>query len=196
MLEEEKTSAEAEPVPEDEAKEAVTEKKVTKGKKAKVSTDKKAPVTKPKKVKAPASQHPKYSVMIESAIKALAERSGSSRQAILKYVTANYDLEPKKAASQLKLALKRAVAGGQLKMAKQSGKGAGCYKLSSGAEGGKKTKPKKKTEESLLPPTKKETKIKKKAVVKKPPAPKKVLVKKPATKKSAQKISKKSPKKK
>ena len=196
-MEEAISSVETEPVPAAEDKETVPEKKVTKGKKGKVSTDKKVPVTKAKKAKAPASHHPKYSVMIESAIKALAERSGSSRQAILKYVTANYDLEPKKAASQLKLALKRAVAGGQLKMAKQSGKGAGCYKLSSGAEDGKKTKPKKKKEESSsLPHTKKETKSKKKVVVTKQPATKKVLVKKPATKKSAQKISKKSPKKK
>ena len=79
-----------------ETKEIPTEKKVVKRKKVKVSTDTKSPsVTKLKKDKLPASQHPKYSVMIESAIKALKERNGSSRQAILKYVTANYALDPK-----------------------------------------------------------------------------------------------------
>ena len=38
--------------------------------------------TKPKKE----ATHPKYSEMIQSAVKALKERSGSSRQAILKYI--------------------------------------------------------------------------------------------------------------
>ena len=178
-----------------EVKATVTEKKVSKGKKAKVSSsDKKAAGTKLKKVKA--SNHPKYSVMIESAIKALKERNGSSRQAILKYVTANYSLEPKKAAIQLRLALKRAVATGSLKMAKLSGKGAGCYKLNSAPESTKSKNTKPKSKPDPLPPAKKETKTKKKADVKKQPEAKKAVVKKPATKKSAQKSSKKSVKKK
>merc|ERR1719510_2162009 len=108
------------------------------------------PVAKTKKVKAAAS-HPKYLVMIESAIKALKERNGSSRQAILKYIIANYSLESKKAATQLRLSLKRSVAGGSLKMAKESGKGAGCYKLNAPEES-KKAKPKKKAEAESLPP--------------------------------------------
>ena len=180
-----------------EVKATVTEKKVSKGKKAKVSSsDKKAAGTKLKKVKATTSNHPKYSVMIESAIKALKERNGSSRQAILKYVTANYSLEPKKAAIQLRLALKRAVATGSLKMAKLSGKGAGCYKLNSAPESTKSKNTKPKSKPDPLPPAKKETKTKKKAAVKKQPEAKKAVVKKPATKKSAQKSSKKSVKKK
>ena len=140
MIEDEVTTA---PAP--ETKETVVaDKKVAKGPKGKVSkaADKKAPVAKIKKAKPAASNHPKYSLMIESAIKALKERNGSSRQAILKYITVNYGLESKKAATQLRLSLKRAVAAGSLKMAKESGKGAGCYKLS-GPEENKKTKPNK-----------------------------------------------------
>ena len=46
-------------------------------------------VKKAAKPKKPAS-HPKYSEMIAAALGALKERSGSSRQAILKYIQANY----------------------------------------------------------------------------------------------------------
>ena len=193
MLEDEVTQA-----PAQETTEMIADKKVGKGPKGKVSkaADKKTPVGKIKKVKAAASTHPKYSVMVESAIKALKERNGSSRQAILKYIIANYSLDSKKAATQLRLSLKRSVAGGSLKMAKESGKGAGCYKLNAPEES-KKTKPKKKAEaESLPPPAKKKEKSKKKAATKKPEAKKAQIVKKPATKKSAPKSSKKSPKKK
>merc|ERR1712137_862493 len=80
------------------------------------------------KPKAPAA-HPKYSVMIAAAITALKSRTGSSRQAILKYICANYKVDAAKAAVQVKLALKRGVTKGALKMAKASGKGAGCFKL-------------------------------------------------------------------
>merc|ERR1712048_1538667 len=73
--------------------------------------------------------HPKYSVMIAAAITALKSRTGSSRQAILKYIVANYKVDAAKAAVQLRLALKRGVAKGALEAAKASGKGAGCYKL-------------------------------------------------------------------
>merc|ERR1712038_7756 len=164
MLEDEVSQA-----PVQETKEVPADKKVGKGAKVKVSkaaADKKTPVGKIKKVKAAASNHPKYSVMVESAIKALKERNGSSRQAILKYIIANYSLESKQAATQLRLSLKRAVAGGSLKMAKESGKGAGCYKLAAPEES-KKTKPKKKPE-SLPPPAKKKEKPKKKVAAKKP----------------------------
>merc|ERR1711902_121839 len=61
-----------------------------------------APAKKASKPKAPAA-HPKYSVMIAAAITALKDRTGSSRQAILKYICANYKVDvakvekPKKA---------------------------------------------------------------------------------------------------
>ena len=43
----------------------------------------------PAKPKKPA-EHPTYAVMIGAAIAALKDRTGSSRQAILKYICANY----------------------------------------------------------------------------------------------------------
>merc|ERR1712025_654364 len=80
------------------------------------------------KPKAPAA-HPKYSVMIAAAITALKSRTGSSRQAILKYIVANYKVDAAKAATQVRLALKRGVAKGTLKAAKATGKGTGCFKV-------------------------------------------------------------------
>merc|ERR1711936_766327 len=85
---------------------------------------------KPAKAKT-APSHPTYSVMITAAVGASKDRTGSSRQAILKYICANYKVDDKKAATQTRLALKRMTAGGELRMAKDKGKGAGCYKLAS-----------------------------------------------------------------
>merc|ERR1712109_52016 len=73
--------------------------------------------------------HPKYSVMIAAAITALKDRTGSSRQAILKYICANYKVDASKAGQHLRMALKASIKKGSLKMAKESGKGAGCFKL-------------------------------------------------------------------
>merc|ERR1712029_654508 len=117
-------------------------------------------VTKPKKP----AEHPTYAVMIAAAIAGLKYRTGSSRQAILKYICANYKVDAAKATVHLRLALKSGIAKGSLKMAKESGKGAGCYKLAE--------KPKK------------EKKPKKPAAAKKPAA-KKPAAKKPAAKKPA-----------
>jgi histone H1/5 len=52
-------------------------------------TPKAAKVVKPKAPKAPAA-HPKFLDMIKAAVAALKERNGSSRQALVKYVMANY----------------------------------------------------------------------------------------------------------
>ena len=46
----------------------------------------------PAKPKKPA-EHPTYAVMIGAAIAALKDRTGSSRQAILKYICANYKVD-------------------------------------------------------------------------------------------------------
>merc|ERR1719239_1347891 len=100
-----------------------------------------------------APSHPTYSVLITAAVGALKDRTGSSRQAILKYICANYKVEDKKAATQTRLALKRMTAGGELKMAKDKGKGAGCYKLA-GSEKADKPAPAKKAKK----PAKKEKK--------------------------------------
>merc|ERR1712025_74419 len=126
-----------------------------------------APAKKASKPKAPAA-HPKYSVMIAAAITSLKDRTGSSRQAILKYISANYKVDAAKAAVQVRLALKRGVAKGALKMARASGKGAGSYKVV------KADKPKK-------------VKKAKKPKAKKPKPAAKKAAKKPAAKKAAKK---------
>merc|ERR1712024_427418 len=90
-------------------------------------TDAKPAAKKAAKPKAPAA-HPKYSVMIAAAA-ALKDRTGSSRQAILKYVCANYKVDAAKAGQHLRMALKAGIKKGSLKMAKESGKGAGKFKL-------------------------------------------------------------------
>merc|ERR1711874_327111 len=56
-------------------------------------------VVKAKKVAKPAA-HPPFKAMILTAIKALKERGGSSRQAILKYVVANNKVDAAKAAGK------------------------------------------------------------------------------------------------
>merc|ERR1712226_1392789 len=147
-----------------------------------------ADAAKPKKVakpKAPAA-HPKYSVMIAAAIAALKDRTGSSRQAILKYICANYKVDAAKAGQHLRMALKAGIKKGTLKMAKESGKGAGCFKLV------KVEKPKK---VKAVKPKKPAAKKAKKPAAKKPAAkPKKAAAKKPAkAKKAAKKPAAKKP---
>lgn len=76
--------------------------------------------------------HPPTSEMVNSAIKNLKERGGSSLQAIKKYVSANYKVDAEKLSPFIKKYLKSAVASGGLVQTK--GKGAsGSFKLSSGA---------------------------------------------------------------
>merc|ERR1712106_114635 len=143
-----------------------------------------APAPKVKKApKAPAA-HPKYSVMIAAAITTLKDRTGSSRQAILKSIVANNKVDAAKAAVQVRLALKRGVVKGALKMARATGKGAGSYKLV------KVVKPKK-VKKAKKPKAKKVKKAKKPAV-KKAKKPKKAA-KKPAAKKAAKKQAAKNP---
>merc|ERR1712203_592637 len=120
----------------------------------------------PKAKKAPAA-HPKYSVMIATAITALKNRTGSSRAAIIKYIVANNKVDAASAAVQVRLALKRGVAKGALKTAAASGKNAGSYKLE------KAEKPAKAKKAPKKPAAKK--------------AAKKPAGKKPAAKKAAKK---------
>merc|ERR1712106_1086566 len=140
--------------------------------------------------KAPAA-HPKYSVMIATAITTLKDRTGSSRQAILKHICANNKVDAAKAAVQVRLALKRGVAKGTLKMARASGKGAGSYKVVKVEKPKKvkkakkpKAKKPKKVKKAKKPAAKKAKKPKKAA---KKPAAKKPAAKKPAAKKPAAK---------
>merc|ERR1711878_124323 len=158
-----------------------------------------AKAVKAKKPKAPAA-HPKYSVMIAAAIKALKDRTGSSRQAIMKYICANYKVDAAKAGVPLRLALKKGVAAGTLKMGGAAGKkGAGSFKLGEKAKAEKKPKKKvvkkKPAKKAKKPAAKKAKKPAAKKAAKKPaakkaakkPAAKKPAAKKPAAKKPAAK---------
>ena len=142
------------------------------------------------KSKTPAA-HPGFSKMIPEAIVALKSRTGSSRAAILKYISANYKVETANPAINVRLSLKRLVESGALKMAKASGKGAGCYKVV------KVEKPKKVKKAKKPAPKKLKTKKAAKKPAAKKPAAKKPAAKKPAAKKAAKKPAKKAaPKKK
>ena len=128
------------------------------------------------------AEHPPYSEMIKAAIVALKDRTGSSRQAIAKYIIANYKVSEDSVKTHLKNALRRGVEGG--KFLQPKGKGAsGSFKVAPAA---KVEKPKKKAA-----PKKPAAKAKK-------PAAKKPAAKKPAAKKAkkpAAKKAAKSPKK-
>merc|ERR1712010_179101 len=110
-------------------------------------------VVKAKKAAKPAA-HPPFKAMILTAISALKERGGSSRQAILKYVVANNKVDAAKAGGPLKLALRKALAAGTIIKAKAAGKGAGKFKV------GKVEKPKK-AKKAKKPKAKKVKKVKK-----------------------------------
>merc|ERR1712226_1157836 len=140
-----------------------------------------------------AAAHPKYSVMIAAAITALKDRTGSSRAAILKHVVANNKVDAAKAATQVRLALKRGVAKGALKMASAKGKNAGSYKLVK-VEKPKKAKKVVKKKAAKKPAAKKAKKPAAKKAAKKPAAKKAAPKKKPAAKKAPKK--KAAPKKK
>ena len=74
------------------------------------------------KLKKPAA-HPKYSEMFGKAIAALKERGGSSRQAILKYIMANFNVgkDAKTVNVHFKLSLRAGVKNKSLKQSKGSG---------------------------------------------------------------------------
>merc|ERR1712080_117063 len=153
-----------------------------------------APVKKVVKAKKPAkpAAHPPFKAMILTAIKALKERGGSSRQAILKYIVANNKVDAAKAAGPLKLALRKALAAGTIVKAKDAGKGAGKFKA------GKVEKPKK-AKKAKKPKAKKPKKVKKakKPKAKKPAKkPAKKAAKKPAKKTAKKPAKKAAPKKK
>merc|ERR1711913_266740 len=125
-----------------------------------------AKAKKPAKPKKP-STHGTYASMIAAAITALKDKKGSSRQAIVKYIMANNNLDgadAKAVNGRTKLALKKGLEKGLLKNSKGAGV-AGSFKLAE--------KPK----------------------VKKAKTPKKAAKKSPAKKKSAAKKAAKSPKK-
>ena len=139
--------------------------------------------TKKTATKKPAD-HPTFAVMIAAAIAELKERKGSSRQAIEKYIAANYKVGPKYT-GPMKQALKKGVEKGTLVQTKGVG-ASGSFKIA-------KPEPEKKA--AVKKPAAKKTttkKVTKKTPTKKAPA-KKTATKKPAAKKAA---TKKSPAKK
>ena len=151
------------------------------------TTPKKAKATKPK---APPA-HPKYIEMIQAALGSLKERGGSSRQAVLKYIMANFKVGTDASAVNvhLKMALKAGVKKGLLKQAKGTG-ASGSFKLGEKPKAEKKPKEKKAAKPKAAKPKKAATKPK----AKKPAAKKEGEAKKAAKPKKA-KTPKKSPKK-
>merc|ERR1712134_68870 len=75
--------------------------------------------------------------MAQEAIKHDCSRNGTSKQAILKYISTQYSIEGDKASSYLALALKKGVESDQLKVAKPSGKGSNSYKIGDAAKASK-----------------------------------------------------------
>ena len=157
-----------------------------------------------KKPKAKA-EHPTFAVMIAAAIVALKERKGSSRQAIEKYICANYKVGPKYA-GPLKQALKKGVEAKTLIQTKGVG-ASGSFKVAKPEAAPKKPAvkkaPVKKTTTKKTPtkkaPAKKATKKPAAKKTTKKPAAKKPAAKKPAAKKpvkKAGKVTKKAPAKK
>ncbi|XP_062510548.1 histone H1-delta-like [Corticium candelabrum] len=160
------------------------------------------------------SDHPTYIQMITAAITALKDRSGSSRQAILKYIKGNYKnlTNPE---VHLKMALKRGVTSGKLVHSKGIG-ASGSFKLAQKATttvkrpavksrpkktataAAKKPKPKSPARKPAAskakksPTKKRSTPLKKKPATKrKTPAKKPAGGKKPAAKRTTSKKGKK-----
>merc|ERR1712059_44318 len=138
-----------------------------------------AGTTKAPRVKVPA-KHPPYFEMVEAAIAGVGGRNGASRHAISKFVCDNYQVDPVKSAVHLKLCLKNSLAKGKLKMARESGKGAGGFKIV------KEEKPKKVVKLKATSVVKKSLKT---ASAKRPTKPPKKTAKSPA-KKASGKVAK------
>ncbi|XP_028670084.2 histone H1.0-B-like [Erpetoichthys calabaricus] len=93
---------------------------------------------------------PKYADMIKAAIHAEKNRTGSSRQAIQKYIKGNFKVGDN-ADSQIKLALKRLVTTGTLRHTKGMG-ASGSFKLAKMDESKKVTKPRAAEKTKKKPP--------------------------------------------
>ena len=149
-------------------------------------------------VKKVIATHPTFASMIATAVTALKERNGSSRQAILKYILANFKVgDADKAQGHVRIALRKMIAAKKIVAGGAAGKkGSGCFKLPAPV---KAEKPAKKTvKKPVAKKAAKKTAVKKvaakpaaKKAVNKPaakkPAAKKPAAKKPAAKKPAAK---------
>merc|ERR1711934_742087 len=147
-----------------------------------------AKAKKASKPKAPAV-HPTYIQMASAAIAALKERKGSSRQAVLKYIMANYKLgnDQKPVNSRLKIALRNGTEKGVLSNVGKSTGASGSFKL--GEKAAAKPKAKKSPKKAAKKPAAAAKKTPAKKAAKKPAAKKspKKATKKPAAKKAAKK---------
>ena len=138
----------------------------------KAASPKKTTTKKASPAKKPAS-HPTYQVMVQESIKALKERKGASRQALKKYIEANYQCEVKN--FHLNSALKKLT---EEKVLEQSETGQRWkFKKAEAKPAAKKPAAKK-------APAKKATKPVAKAPAKKAAKPAKKATKKPAVKKA------------
>ena len=137
------------------------------------------PAKKAAKPKVPAA-HPKYTEMIAAAVGSLKERGGSSRQAILKYIVAKYNVGKNETVinTHLKMALRSGMKSGSLKQAKGTG-ASGSFRLGEKA----KAAPKKAVAKKPKAAVAKKPKSPKKAVKKATKSPKKAAAKKSVAKK-------------
>merc|ERR1711990_1237823 len=138
-------------------------------KKKNFSNSKKMPeATKKAATKKPA-EHPTFAVMIAAAIAELKERKGSSRQAIEKYIAANYKVGPKYT-GPLKQALKKPAAKKTTKPTKKVTKKTPAKKTATKKTAAKKPAAKKAPAKKTASPKKKAPAKKAGKVTKKKPA--------------------------
>ena len=142
-----------------------------------VKVAKPAKVVKVAKAKT-ASEHPSFAVMITAAITSMAEKKGSSIQAIKKYICANYKVNSNYN-THLKMALKRGIEKEVFTQVKGTG-ASGSFKL---AKAVKVAKPAAKKPAAKKPVAKKVVKKVTKASPKKK-SPAKKVAKKPVAKKA------------
>ncbi len=137
---------------------ATKSKKVQAKKKPATSVAKKTSSA-PKKTPA----HPKFIDMIVEAIKSLNERSGSSKQALAKFIFSKYPVDDKSAQKYIKTSLKNGLKSGQIKQA--SGVGlSGSFKV--GEKAVKKVKAAKKVAKPAADKVAKKPKVAKKSPAK------------------------------
>ncbi|XP_076279170.1 histone H1 [Lasioglossum baleicum] len=146
------------------------------------ASPKKATKSSKSKVQRVKASHPPTSEMVNSAIKELKDRKGSSLQAIKKYIASTYMVDGEKLAPFIKRYLKTAVTSGAVVQTK--GKGAsGSFKLNTGkstTEISKTKKTRSPRKPAKTPAVEKKTVAKKASPPKKPASPKKPVEKKAA----------------
>ena len=147
-----------------------------------------APTKKSTSAKSPSTMpaHPSYAIMISSAINTLKERGGSSRQAILKHIVANYKIaDAARAQVYVKLAIRKMLADAKLIQVK------GSFKLPKEQKVVKPKKVKEPADKKVKKPAAKKPATKAKKPIAK--STKKSAAKTPAAKKPVAKKADKKP---